>query len=585
MKIKQWMVGVFALFLCICPAMAQDHNWVSGFLNRYRPAANDASVGLVPGTNDQLLRSQLQNGTLPLTVDGLIRLLLQSSLDVTSYRFSPLLNQFVVGLSYLPFEPYFFLSSNVSRVSQPSTSQLNGAAVASTLSGNYSASIQQALPTGTLYSASVGISRSSSNSAFNTFNPYYSGVASYQVTQQLLQNRGRMINLKPLMVAKNNKKLSDLQFEASVIDLVANAEGSYWDLVFAQKQIEVSARALELAEKLVHDDERQIQIGTMAPSDKVTAESAVAQREFQKVATVYANDQIQDQIKRLITNVPDASLVLAKLFPVDTIPQPRDNDLMPIGDAVKYALENRVEMRQAAVQLQNHDLDVMYTKNQLLPLLSVNAGYTQYGIGGVQRQLSSLGSTNAVIVSEGGLGDAFGQLFGFGYTGYRVGFNLQVPLLNRSAQADNARAMTDRRNSQSQKDLLASNIAVQVRNADSQVQMARAQITAAQKAHELANQTLTADSKKLQLGTLAAPQLVITTDQQNLTQAETNEIQSFISYAKALIAYNHALGRTLQRHNIEIEKEMTASNNPEPKAPASRTSTVAPASTSGNKQQ
>jgi outer membrane protein TolC len=569
MKMKQWMAGIVALLVFVSPGVAQDHGWVSSFLNRYRPAATDASSGLVPQTNVPALRTQIQNGTLPITVDGLVRLLLSSSLDVTAYRFSPLVNQYVVGLAYQPFEPFFFISSNVSRVSQPSTTQLNGAAVASTLSGSYSLGVQELLPTGTSYSATIGISRSSSNSVFNTFNPYYSGVVSYQISQQLLQNRGRRVNLKPMVVAKNNKKLSDLQFEASVTDLVTNAASAYWDLVFAQKQIEVSTQALELAQKLVHDDERQIQIGTMAPSDKVTAESAVAQREFQKVATVYTEDQIQSQVKRLITNVPDASLVLARLRPIDAIPEPRDSDLLPIGDAVKFALENRVEMRQADVQLENHELDVMYTKNQLLPTLTVNAGYTQYGIGGVERQLSSLGSaTNAVVVSQGGLGDAFGQLFGFGFTGYKIGFNLQVPLLNRAAQADNARAVTDRRNAQNTKDLQAQNIAVQVRTADSQVQMARAQITAAQKAHELANQTLIADSKKLQLGTLAAPQLVITTDQQNLTQAETNEIQSFIAYAKAMVSYDRALGRTLQRHNIEIQKEMTAGTTVEPKAPA-----------------
>jgi outer membrane protein TolC len=378
-----------------------------------------------------------------------------------------------------------------------------------------------------------------------------------------------MVNLKPVVVARNNKKLSDLQFEASVIDLVANAESSYWDLVFAQKNIEVATRALDLAQKLVHDDERQIQIGSMAPSDKITAESAVAQREFQKVATVYTNDQIQDQVKRYISNVPDAAFALAKLYPIDTIPSPKDTDLLPIADAVKYALENRVEMRQADVQLQNHDLDVMYTTNQLLPSLTVSAGYSQYGVGGVQRQLlvddhgQVIGSNP---VKDGGLGDAFGQLGGFNYRGYRVGFSLQVPLSNKPALSDNARALADRRNAQNQKDLTAQNIALQVRNADSQVQMARAQIVAAQKAKDLANQTLTADSKKMQLGTLAAPQLVITTDQQNLAQVETSEIQSLIAYAKALVLYDHALGRTLQRHNIEIQKEMTAGTAVSPQA-------------------
>ena len=112
--------------------------------------------------------------------------------------------------------------------------------------------------------------------------------------------------------------------------------------------------------------------------------------------------------------------------------------------------------------------------------------------------------------------------------------------------------------------------------------MAKAQITAAQKAHELATQTLNADEKKLQLGTLAAPQLVITTDQQNLSQAETNEIQSYIGYAKAIVGYDHALGRTLLRHNIQIEKQMTTTDST-PRAPATRAS-VGDTGVSGNKQ-
>src|SRR5215467_13179020 len=159
MKMKHWVSGLLTLAFSLSPAMAQNRNFVEGFLNRYRPRAADASLGLVPGPNDQYLRSQLQNGALPLTVDALIRLVLQSSLDVTAYRFSPMLSQYLIGLTYQPFEPFFNLSSSVSRVSQPSTSQLNGAAVASTLSGNYSANIQQFLPTGTAYSATITMGR------------------------------------------------------------------------------------------------------------------------------------------------------------------------------------------------------------------------------------------------------------------------------------------------------------------------------------------------------------------------------------------------------------------------------------------
>src|SRR5579884_4066230 len=181
MILKRFMAISMVFLLAAVPALAQNHNnWVTGFLNRYRPAANDPSLALIPQPNVPTLRSQIQNGTLPLTIDALIRLILESSLDVTSYRFSPLLNQYIIGLNYLPFQPYLYVNSNVSRVSQPSSSLLNAT---STLSGDYSVAIQQTLPTGSTYAASLGITRSSSNSIFNTFSPYYNGTVRYSFSQ------------------------------------------------------------------------------------------------------------------------------------------------------------------------------------------------------------------------------------------------------------------------------------------------------------------------------------------------------------------------------------------------------------------
>ena len=41
------------------------------------------------------------------------------------------------------------------------------------------------------------------------------------------------------------------------------------------------------------------------------------------------------------------------------------------------ALENRPEMKQARLALKNAEIDTNFTKNQTLPLLDLNAGYTQ----------------------------------------------------------------------------------------------------------------------------------------------------------------------------------------------------------------
>jgi outer membrane protein len=563
MKAKQLLVSLLVIFNATY-ALAQQPNWLERFLNEYRAPQFDPAATLVPPMNTENLRGLARDGALPLTIDDLIRLMLASSVDITTYRFNPQLNQYIIGTLLVPFQPMLQIQTSVSRTTTPSTTQLNGAASLSQLSHSYSVGYSQVLSSGTTYGVNIGMNRNSSNSVFNLFNPSYSGRVVYSISQQLLQNRGSDINLKPVRIAKNNKGMSDIQFEQQVMDLVTNAQNMYWDLVFSQENLKVAVRSLELAERTVHDNQLQVKAGTLAPIEVVVAEQEAAAREVQRIAVSYTSDQIQDQVKRLVTNAGDPGIVLTKLNPIQPVPPPTAGDLMPIEDAIRYALETRPELRLLDLELKNHDIDIQYTKNQLLPTLTAFGNFVQYGVGGVQRQLGSLGSSQALIVSRGGLGDAFGRLFGYDYRGYTAGFSLQVPLGNKPAQADYARAVTDRKGAETRKSLLAQQIAIQVRNADSQVQMNRAQITAAEKSRELAIRTLDAEEKKFQLGAANSGIRFILDAQRSLTTAETNELQARINYTKALITYDRAVGRTLKKNNIEIDNERTVASVAQP---------------------
>src|SRR5947207_15094204 len=149
-----------------------------------------------------------------------------------------------------------------------------------------------------------------------------------------------------------------------MIDLVTAAQNLYWDLVYQREDIKVRKQALNLAEKTLADNKRQVQIGTMARIDVLQAEAAVAQREEQMVTTSYVADQMQDRVKRLMTNLPDPALVLAQLNPVDAPRKPNASDVMPLADAIKYALESRPAHRAIDTQLQNSDIELQYNKNQ-----------------------------------------------------------------------------------------------------------------------------------------------------------------------------------------------------------------------------
>src|SRR5262249_54990426 len=159
-------------------------------------------------------------------------------------------------------------------------------------------------------------------------------------------------------------------------------------------------------------------------------------------------------------------------------------------EAIRYALENRPEMRMVDLQLKNSQIDVDYTSNHLKPILDFNATYTQNGTGGVKNVRPGGNTTPIIEVIPGGFGDALTQMFGYNFNGYAAGFTLQIPLSKRSLSADRDRALSAQRTSKASADATAQKIALDVRNAISQVEMSRVQITASQKARELAEQRL-----------------------------------------------------------------------------------------------
>ncbi|HYR44717.1 MAG TPA: TolC family protein [Terriglobia bacterium] len=537
------------------PARAEiNTNFVKDFLSRYRPSRTALSAA--PATaSPQDVASLIRSGQLPLTVGDLINLMLQNNLDIGVNRLTPLSSVYLTETMYRPFEPTLRFQATVGRNTTPATSQLIGAQSLSTLSGNYSVGFAEALPTGTNVGVNFSMNRFSSNSAFNTFNPSYTGLLQYTFSQHLLNGWGRSINTHLVRIAQNNQKISESQFEKQAIDLVAQAERSYWDLVFAADDIKIKQRSMDLAQKTLSDNEIQVRIGTLAPIDLVQAESDLANRRVQYVTSTYTEVQTQDQVKKFITSQSDPGLVLAKLMPSQTVRMPDASDVMPVEQAIKVALENRPEMKQLQLDLQSKKIDIEYTRNQLLPTVDLQASYVQNGVGGIETIRNGFGPTAPIIAQlNGGISNAFGQLFGYGYTGYNVGFSVQIPLRNRAAQGDNARAMTDERSAEQRISSQAQQIALEVRNALTSVDMNKAKIEATTKARELAERRLDAEQKKFDLG--ASTIRFVLQEQTNVAQSQTDELQAVVNYTKSLVDLNHAMGMTLKKNNIEIEKSL-----------------------------
>ena len=552
---KRRVLFLMLVFVGICtPAFARQ-NFIDRFLSRYKPSPSSvAPTG--PLTQDRL-PALIRSGEIPLSVEDLINLTLENNLDISVSRFSPIASEYSILTNNRPFEPMLRLAANFSRDASRSTTQLTG--VASTIEFNNDVAVgySQTLKTGADIAVDFTLNRTSTNNLFTSFSPLWVGRINYSFTQRVLNGYGRNINTRAIRIAQNNKSISEVEFERMVIELVTQAQKSYWDLVFTAEDLKVKEDSLRLAEKTLSDNQRQVDVGTLARIDLIQSETQVATRREERVVSTFTQNQIQDQVKKVLSRQQDAGLVLARISPTQRAGLPEPSDILPIADAIRVALENRPELRQASLRLRNSEIEVEYAKNQLLPTLDVTARFVQSGLGGTQTIRDGFGPNAPVIaVIPGGVGDAFANLLKLQNKGFSAGVSMQIPLSNRSQQAEYARVTTERRTGEENIKAIEAQIALEVRNAITAVEMNKARIETARVSRGLQEQQYAAEQRRFELG--ASTVRFVLEEQDNLQRLQTNEIAALVNYRKALVDYDHALGVTLKKNNVNIEKAIAA---------------------------
>jgi len=543
------------VFVGFCtPAFARQ-NFIDRFLSRYKPSPSSAAA-TGPLTQDRL-PALIRSGEIPLSVEDLINLTLENNLDISVSRYSPIASEYSILTNNRPFEPMLRLSANFSRDASRSTTQLTG--VASTIEFNNDVAVgySQTLKTGADIAVDFTLNRTATNNLFTSFSPLWVGRINYSFTQRVLNGYGRNINTRAIRIAQNNKSISEVEFERMVIDLVTQAQKSYWDLVFTADDLKVKEDSLRLAEKTLSDNQRQVDVGTLARIDLIQSETQVATRREERVVSTFTQNQIQDQVKKVLSRQQDAGLVLAKISPTQRAGLPEPSDILPIADAIRVALENRPELRQASLRLRNSEIEVEYAKNQLLPTLDLTARFVQSGLGGTQTIRDGFGPNAPVIaVIPGGVTDAFANLLRLQNKGFSAGVSMQIPLSNRSQQAEYARVTTERRTGEENIKAIEAQIALEVRNAITAVEMNKARIETARVSRGLQEQQYAAEQRRFELG--ASTVRFVLEEQDNLQRLQTNEIAALVNYRKALVDYDHALGVMLKKNNVNIEKSIAA---------------------------
>jgi len=562
-------------------------------------------------TNSPRIEQLISDGKLHISLQDAVELALENSMDIAVQRYYPWIaddsilkaksggfgfgtpgaafasstaNINPFSLNIVTFDPIVTSSVSFSDVSTPINNPFLSGTGSSALTGlilhssQYNNQYSETFLTGTNLTVNWNNTRSSSSAA-NFFNPVVSSTLSVSFSQPLLNGFGLSVTTRNIRIAKNNRKIADLAFTQQAITTVTNTINAYWELAFAREFVQVQQQAVTVAQKLYEDNKKQLEIGSMAPLDVTRAESELA-TDRQNLIVAQTVQLLDEQtLKNAISKDPLApNLVNVEIITTDQPKQPAAIEAPSFEESVKEAFAKRPDLQEEIINLKNAAIDVKATRNALLPSASLGAFYQSNGLAGNSpiNGTASLISTGIPIVdaagtpvsvngvpifqsglkpsvlgtSQEGFTTAQNEIFHNKFPEYAVQVTLTLPLRNRSAQADNARALLVQRQLEAQMQQLKNTALLDVRNTYITLTQDRAQVEAASKARQLQQQTFDAEQKKYQLGASILYNVILT--QRDLINAQATEIRALANLEEAKANYERALGRTLEVNHVTI---------------------------------
>jgi outer membrane protein len=216
-------------------------------------------------------------------------------------------------------------------------------------------------------------------------------------------------------------------------------------------------------------------------------------------------------------------------------------------------------MAQTELNIVNTKIQMAGTKSELLPTLDLTLGATNNALAGDPNTIPiPAGQAFFPRIPDpnyvGGIGSVLAQIFRRNYPDYTVGFQLNVPLRNRAAEADIINDTLTLRQAELQQRKQINQIRADVQNSVIGLRQYRAQYLAAQKARALQEQTLDAERKKYALG--ASTVFLVIQAQRDLTLAQSNEVLALSAYNHARVSLDVATGQLLEHYNIQLDDAM-----------------------------
>ena len=514
----------------------------------------------------------------PLSLREALALALENNKDIEVARHNVKIAEFDLTAARGAYDPRLSSSSYYERSESPISSFLSGGSNGATTQSDYTATARLeglAPKLGGNYHLDFSSVRLTTNNQFTALNPQYPTALTFSYAQPLFRGRKFDNNRRLIEIAKKNLSLTDAQFRQRAIETITSVQRAYWDLVFALRNLQVQRDAVRDARLQLEHNQRLVSEGSLAPIDVVAAEAQVAGFEQSLFSSLEEVSRSENNLKNLIAVNRQADLWNLSIIPTDSV------DIVPpdisLPEALKAAMDNRPELQQSNVVREINQIDQKYFREQTKPAIDLVGSYGMVGLAG-----TSSGATNPFTGSSAELRDAVNRLLvnaGFvrlpappvqtispfllgGYdqslqnllsnrfNNFRVGVQINLPLRNRTAQAQLGRSLVEGQRIATQREQLEQLIQVDVRNALQVVRSAEARLRAAGIARQASEQQYQSEQRKLDAGQSTV--FLVLERQTALATARGNELRAQTDLNKAIAELQRATGNALTTNNIVV---------------------------------
>ena len=560
------------------PQLIPEGGFINNLTQKYKPQY----VPPIDVSNSSRLEQLIRAGNLYLSLNDAIALALENNIGLEIQRYTFQTNDIALKSSYTgtngSWDPTLTSAVNWGRNQNIQTNSVTAGGqsvnINNTRTRNFG--IQQGFKTGGNLTFGFNNASRTTNNANDIFGPTLTSSLQLQGTQPLLNGFGLALNTRGIVIAKNNIRAADFTFRQQINTLVNQVVQAYWNLVSASLNVNVARQSLELSERLLEQNKKQIEIGTMAPIDIKQTEVQVANGEVSLITAEASIATQENTLKNLLSRngLASATIASAHIIPTSRVEVPAVEPVQPIQDLTEMALRSRPELDQQRIQMENTNINLKATRNSMLPTVSLTGNISNPASGGPINSIPNFNPiTNQVIPRDlsrvngdliGGYSNILRQLWGQQTINYTIGFNINIPLCNRAAQYTMATQELQLRTAQLQLKQQENTIRADVANAQINIASARARFQSSEKALAAQEAVVDGTQRKFQLGTATLFEVI--TQQNNLATSRQNLVTAQVAYANARLAMDAATGSLMEKYNVVLDeaKDGTLSRRPDP---------------------